>query len=162
MSVPRWLLEAIARACDDEVRMEAIAREWRRRLPEMHAAAERIRAAARVTPCSCVEAESETEGVADDRCFAVSRGDGVNVDLRLSDDDVERLADALAERLAPLLARPSDTTWVTTRQAAEHVGFSIDALHRHTAAREIPLHQERPGARCYFRRDQLDAWRRGA
>jgi excisionase family DNA binding protein len=76
--------------------------------------------------------------------------------------------DALAElaaRLAPFLPRSGaadEDRWFSTRQAAEYLGISANALHKLTAARAIPFEQERPGAKCWFRRSELDAWRRGA
>ena len=75
--------------------------------------------------------------------------------------------DALAElaaRLEPFLPRPAlaeGDRWLNTRQAAEYLGISLNALHRLTAARAIPFEQDRPGAKCWFRRSELDAWRRG-
>jgi excisionase family DNA binding protein len=75
--------------------------------------------------------------------------------------------DALAElaaRLGPFLLRAEPAEgdrWLNTRQAAEYLGISPNALHKLTAARAIPFEQERPGAKCWFRRSELDAWRRG-
>jgi excisionase family DNA binding protein len=69
----------------------------------------------------------------------------------------------LAERLAPYLPTPPPPTpdrWLTTREAAEHLGLSVHALHRLTAERSIPFEQDGPGARCYFQRQDLDAWRK--
>jgi hypothetical protein len=47
MSLPRALLTAIAAVVPDEAGMEAVARDWQRRIPEMQATAERIRAQVR-------------------------------------------------------------------------------------------------------------------
>jgi excisionase family DNA binding protein len=77
----------------------------------------------------------------------------------------EELA-VLAERLQPFLrgagvpvpAAASDG-WMTTKQAAEYLGISVHALHRLTAAREIPFSQAGPGARCFFKKSDLDEWR---
>ena len=77
--------------------------------------------------------------------------------------DDEALAE-LAARLAPFLPSSEATNedrWLSTRQAADHLGISPNALHKLTAARAIPFEQERPGAKCWFRRSELDAWRRG-
>lgn len=80
--------------------------------------------------------------------------------------DAEAL-DALAERLAPRLAGslaagtgPEPDRWLTTREAAGYIGRSPNGLHKLTAARAIPCSQDGPGARCYFRRSDLDAWMR--
>jgi excisionase family DNA binding protein len=70
----------------------------------------------------------------------------------------------LAERLAPFLPQrsaPDADRWLSTREAAEYLGITANALHKLTAARAIPFEQDGPGARCWFRRDELDAWRRG-
>lgn len=78
----------------------------------------------------------------------------------LGPDDLRELAAALA----PYLPAPHprvDGGWIDSRRAAEHLGVSRDALKRLTAARAIPFQQERPGARCWFRRTDLDAWRMG-
>jgi hypothetical protein len=74
----------------------------------------------------------------------------------LSPDD---LAD-LAERLAPYL-RPAQTDggWLDTKAAAAHLGISTHAMHRLSAERAIPFSQSAPGAKCYFRRSDLDEWR---
>jgi excisionase family DNA binding protein len=77
------------------------------------------------------------------------------------DDDA--LAE-LAERLAPFLPQPTtpeSDRWLGTREAAEYLGLTANALHKLTAARAIPFQQDGPGARCWFRREELDAWRRG-
>jgi excisionase family DNA binding protein len=81
---------------------------------------------------------------------------------QLDDDALAELA--LAARLAPFLPRPElaeGDRWLNTRQAAEYLGISLNALHKLTAARAIPFEQDRPGAKCWFRRSELDAWRRG-
>lgn len=77
--------------------------------------------------------------------------------------DEDALAE-LATRLAPFLRRPDsadDGGWLCTREAAEYLGITANALHKLTAARAIPFEQEGPNAKCWFRRSELDAWRRG-
>ena len=80
----------------------------------------------------------------------------------LDDDALDRLAERLAPRLADRLAPndPQRDGWLTTRDAAAYIGRSTTALHKLTAARQIPFEQDGPGARCYFRRGDLDAWMR--
>lgn len=76
--------------------------------------------------------------------------------------------DALAElatRLAPFMPRqePAEQdAWLGTRDAARYLGITPNALHKLTAARAIPFEQDAPGAKCWFRKAELDAWRRGA
>ena len=77
--------------------------------------------------------------------------------------DDEALAE-LAIRLAPFLPRSAPTDhdrWLSTRDAARYLSVTPNALHKLTAARAIPFEQDGPGARCWFRRSELDAWRRG-
>lgn len=74
----------------------------------------------------------------------------------------------LAARLVPLLAErlrtepfDDDRRWMSTKQAAEYLGIPTSSLHKLTSAREIPFEQDGPGCRCWFRREELDRWRRG-
>jgi predicted DNA-binding transcriptional regulator AlpA len=86
--------------------------------------------------------------------------------LELSDDDVARLVRVLAPLLAAELrhamqAADDDDRWLRTPEAAHHLGMSVSELHRRAAAGAIPHEQEGPGAALYFKRSNLDAWRRG-
>lgn len=54
---------------------------------------------------------------------------------------------------------PAVDAWLDTRAAAEHLSISVHALHRLVAERRVPFHQDRPGAKCWFRRAELDQWR---
>jgi excisionase family DNA binding protein len=76
---------------------------------------------------------------------------------------LDALAAALAPRLADRLMQPSehDDAWLGSKQAADYLGITLDALHKLTAARRIPFEQEAAGCKCWFRRFELDAWRRG-
>jgi excisionase family DNA binding protein len=76
----------------------------------------------------------------------------------LDPDDLRELADRLAPYLPPQ-APPREDRWLNTREAATYLGMSTNALHKLTASRSVPFEQAGPGARCYFRRADLDAWR---
>jgi excisionase family DNA binding protein len=80
--------------------------------------------------------------------------------LELDNGDLQ----AIAERLAPFLPAPApaDDAWLNVKEAAAHLGISTHAVHRLVAQREIPFHQSRPNAKCWFRRRELDAWRSGS
>lgn len=70
--------------------------------------------------------------------------------------------DELAALLEPRLRRlaePAGNGWLDTRGAAAYLGLSKPALHRLTSERRVPFSQDSPGARCYFRRSDLDDWR---
>jgi excisionase family DNA binding protein len=86
------------------------------------------------------------------------------VEIQFSEDELDHLADRLADRVVARLEHRlggGDSGWMTTKQAAEYLGMSVDALYKLTAARAIPFTQDGARARCYFRRADLDAWRRG-
>ena len=71
----------------------------------------------------------------------------------------------LAELLAPYLPEPTATgeadRWMSTREAAEYAGTTPNALHKAMAAREIHFEQDTPGGKAWFKRADIDAWRRG-
>ena len=75
----------------------------------------------------------------------------------LSEEDCARLA----ARLAPYL-RPSDSPdeWLDAKQAAAYLCVPLSSLHKTTASRAIPFEQAAPGCKLFFRRSDLDAWRR--
>ena len=80
--------------------------------------------------------------------------------LALDPVTIERLADALAERVAARLPdRPSEGGWLCTPDAAAYLGITVEALHKLTSARGLEFSQQAPGGRCYFRREDLDAYR---
>jgi len=84
------------------------------------------------------------------------------VPASLDDAALDSLADRLAPRLARrfvAVARP-ENEWLTARAAAKHLGISVTALHKLTSSRMIPFEQDGPGCKLWFRRAELDAWRR--
>jgi excisionase family DNA binding protein len=76
----------------------------------------------------------------------------------LTDDDLAQLAQRIAPYLQ-LAPPPADDGWLTTKQAAAYLGITTNALHKLTSARAIPFEQAAHGAKCYFRRSDLDGWR---
>ena len=77
---------------------------------------------------------------------------------RLIDLFVQRIATAIAEQLG---APPkTEDEWFDCRHAAEYVGVHRDTLRKLAAERAIPSEQDGPGCKLYFRRSDLDAWRR--
>ena len=71
----------------------------------------------------------------------------------------------LAELLAPYMPAPDTPSeadrWLSTREAAEYAGTSPNALHKAMAAREIHFEQDTRGGKAWFKRADIDAWRRG-
>ena len=50
--------------------------------------------------------------------------------------------------------------WMDARAAAVYLGIHRDTLRKLAAERAVPVHQDGPGCKLYFRRDELDDWRR--
>ena len=93
---------------------------------------------------------------------AATAGDS---DRALIDQILGRLADLVVDRLMERTqAQSSDhaSAWLDARDAAEYLGVHRDTLRELAAQRAIPTHQDGPGCKLYFRRDELDEWRRPA
>jgi len=77
----------------------------------------------------------------------------------------ERGLRRLAELLAPYLPAPAAPSepdrWMNSREAAEYAGTTQVALHKAMAARAIHFEQESRGGKAWFKRADVDAWRRG-
>lgn len=79
---------------------------------------------------------------------------------------VAQLADQLADRVAALVTERlaqgngGQDDWYDSRHAAEYLGVHRDTLRKLAAERTIPTEQDGPGCKLYFRRSDLDAWRR--
>jgi excisionase family DNA binding protein len=74
-----------------------------------------------------------------------------------------QLAEVVADRVVAQLMGPRDASvdgWLDTRGAAEYLGISRDTVRRLAAERAIPTEQAGAGCKLYFRRDELDNWRR--
>jgi len=76
-----------------------------------------------------------------------------HVELTLSAEQLDVLADLVAERLA---ASPADDGWLSTAQAADYLGCTPDRLHDLVARRA--LKHGRDGRRLRFKRSDLDAY----
>jgi excisionase family DNA binding protein len=75
---------------------------------------------------------------------------------------VHAVADAILDRLEArgVVNEAESDCWMTTREAAAHIGRSVEAMHKLTAARKVPFSQDSPGGKCWFRKSDLDAWMR--
>lgn len=82
----------------------------------------------------------------------------------LLDAMVDQLAERVAERLAdfrsPQVAASQEDEWFDSRHAAEYLGVHRDTLRKLAAERVIPTEQDGPNCKLYFRRSDLDSWRR--
>jgi excisionase family DNA binding protein len=64
-------------------------------------------------------------------------------------------SDALAYNMSA-----SVDEWLRTADAADYLSISKSELHRLAAAGTVPHEQDGPGCALYFKRSDLDAWRR--
>ena len=81
----------------------------------------------------------------------------------MNDDDLDRLGELLLPRMQDRIASNTGRAdgWLDTRQAADYLGITKAALYRATAERTIAFEQSGPGCKCWFKRPDLDDWRRG-
>jgi excisionase family DNA binding protein len=72
------------------------------------------------------------------------------------------LAEIVAAKVIDRLARQetADDEWLDTRGASEYLGIHRDSLRRLAAERAIRAEQSGAGCKLFFRRSDLDAWRR--
>lgn len=49
--------------------------------------------------------------------------------------------------------------WLTTREAAQHLGMHPDNLRKLAAIRVIPCEQDAPGCALHFRLSEVERWR---
>jgi hypothetical protein len=88
----------------------------------------------------------------------------VHQEILNDDDALEELWEAFEARgfTCPSSTHTeSQDGWLDSTAAAKYLGISRNALNEHTATRSIPFEQDGPGCKCWFERDQLDAWRMG-
>ncbi len=87
-----------------------------------------------------------------------------NAETALLDQLLGRLADLIADRLMERAGEKTEpaSEWMDARSAAAYLGVHRDTLRKLAAERAIPAHQDGPRCRLYFRRNELDDWRRSA
>lgn len=64
-------------------------------------------------------------------------------------------------QIEPPQAAPAPDRWMNSAGAADYLGITRNALHKHTSARTIPFEQSGPNGKLWFRAVELDDWRRG-
>jgi excisionase family DNA binding protein len=87
------------------------------------------------------------------------------LDPTLFEGMLAHLADLVVDRLLERTetgGTPAQHEWLDTRAAAEYLGVHRDTLRKLAAERSVPMHQDAPGCKLYFRRDELDEWRRSS
>ncbi|MFN8204578.1 MAG: helix-turn-helix domain-containing protein [Solirubrobacteraceae bacterium] len=85
----------------------------------------------------------------------------IAITVEIPDEEIERVVARAVARVLDERA-PADDGWLASGQAAAYLGLpSTNALHKLTAARKIAFEQDKRGGKCWFRRSDLDAYRRG-
>src|SRR5579875_198672 len=88
-----------------------------------------------------------------------------SLDIATLDGLLGRLADLVVDRLLERASAPDDEhrrDLMDARAAADYLGIHRDILRKLVAERAVPVHQDGPGCKLYFRRDELDQWRRSS
>jgi hypothetical protein len=80
--------------------------------------------------------------------------------VQLDAATVDRLADAVAAKVAELLPDRLEDCWFDSAEAAGYLRLPLSQLRKLSAADLIPAHQDTSGGRLYFLRSELDEWRR--
>jgi excisionase family DNA binding protein len=83
---------------------------------------------------------------------------GAGFVAQLVDQLADRVAAAVVDRIADGVSGGEE--WYDSRHAAEYLGLHRDTLRKLAAERTIPAEQDGPGCKLFFRRSDLDAWRR--
>jgi excisionase family DNA binding protein len=79
----------------------------------------------------------------------------VIIEVRFTDEDVERIAARLAERLAKHQGPPK--VWLDVTDAAAHLGLTENAIRGLVKRKQIPFHRTKNG-RLRFAVTELDHW----
>ena len=80
--------------------------------------------------------------------------------ISLDAETVERLADAVADRLAARLSPQTDLEqgWLDTAAAARYLGRTPNAVHRLASEDRIPCSRPAGERKLWFQRSRLDEW----
>jgi predicted DNA-binding transcriptional regulator AlpA len=82
--------------------------------------------------------------------------------IELPENVLDALAEIVAARVLERLdGAPREDRWLDAKQAADYLGLTVNALHKLSARRQLPAHQDGPGRKLYFLRSELDSWRSG-
>lgn len=77
-------------------------------------------------------------------------------ELSVPDELLERIAVRVAELLAPVLAAPAASPWLTVGEAAEYLRCKPKRVYDLVSQRRISAHRD--GSRLLFSRDELDGY----
>lgn len=78
----------------------------------------------------------------------------------LDPETIDGLASAIVVRVVELLPDSTDDPWLDSRGAAAHLAVPLSTIRAWTARGELPGFQDTLGGNYYFKRSDLDEWRR--
>lgn len=86
--------------------------------------------------------------------------DTPTLSVQLDDATLDRLAAAVAARVAELIPEAAEDGWLDSRGMADYLGVPLSMIRSLTARGELPVYQDREGGNYYGKRSELDGWRR--
>jgi len=104
-------------------------------------------------------AVDESGNLAASRLAAAGRRGALSPLDALIAEVADRVAAAVVARLSTASSEALPE-WLDSRRAAEYLGVHRDTLRKLAAERAIPAEQDGPGCKLFFRRADLDEWRR--
>jgi excisionase family DNA binding protein len=78
----------------------------------------------------------------------------------LDPETIDALAASIAAYVAELIPEPAEDAWLDSREAAAYLAVSYATLKERSARGELPAYQDTPSGSLYFKRSELDDWRR--
>ncbi len=77
----------------------------------------------------------------------------------VTDETIVRIADVIVDVIADRVSRIQNREWLDSQSASQYLGVSRKALYLYVEKKHLPVHQDEPGAKLWFKRSELDAWR---
>jgi hypothetical protein len=93
----------------------------------------------------------------------LASADRLALRVELDSEAISAIVELVMARLAERLEAPAEDGWIDAKAAASYLGVSLDGLHRMTARRGrdgIPAGRDKPNGKLWFKRSELDEWRR--
>lgn len=84
----------------------------------------------------------------------------IQITTRLVPEDLERLAELVAAKLAKAIARPGQKEVMDSSETADYLCLSVQRIRALTASGSLP-HYKGPNGRNYYRREEIDSWKLG-
>ena len=113
------------------------------------------------TPLNNAAPESKRASGAERESTTTADAEAVELRLLIQGEQVTALAALVANLLRAQAQPPGSESWpewMNIATAASYLDCTPERVRKLVARREIPYHQEAPGCRIFFRREELDTW----